>query len=131
MRLATSCPEASPAWGPAPVVAVPAAMTSGQQPEHAVVEPEEGRGTSRSAEPGLVVRGSPVHQDDGVDQEEHGGEEVHHDQVRVELGVDDDPAQHGLGQDPGHQATAQPDQVAPPGPPEDRAQEGGRHRDGR
>jgi hypothetical protein len=70
-------------------------------------------------------------QDDGVGQQDHGGEEVHHDQVRVELRVDDDPAQHGLRQNSGDQAAAQVDQVPPPRPAEDGGEEGGRHGDGK
>jgi hypothetical protein len=69
-------------------------------------------------------------QDDGVRQEDHGGEEVHHDEIRVELGVDHDPAEYGLGHHPADQAAAQPDQIPATGSAEDGAQQGRRHRDG-
>ena len=55
---------------------------------------------------------------------------MHHDHVGVELRVDDDPAEDGLGQHADHEPAAQPDQVAPAGCAEERAQEGGDHRDG-
>ena len=69
-------------------------------------------------------------QDDGIGQQDHGGEEVHHDQIRVEFRVDHDPPQHRLGQNPDDQAAAQVDQVAPAGAAKDGGQEGGGHDDG-
>ena len=53
---------------------------------------------------------------------------MHHDQVGIELGVDDDPAQYGLRQHPHDQATAQVDQVTPTGSTEDGGQERRGHR---
>jgi hypothetical protein len=70
-----------------------------------------------------------VDQDDGVGHEHQGGNEVEHHPVGIELGQDDDPADHGLGQDARHQAAAQPDQVPPPGRAEDGGHEGQRHGD--
>ena len=101
----------------------------GEQRQQPVVETDEETGHQQAGRPGAVVAPVPVDEHDGVDQQEHGGEEVHHDHVGVELGVDDDAAQHRLGQDAGHQPAAQPDQVAPAGRAQDGAQEGGRHRE--
>ena len=128
--MATCCPELSPACGPGPGGGGAGRDHERQQREEPVVEADEGPGHQQAGRPRRVVAGGAVDQHHGVDQQEHGGEEVHHDDVGVELGVDDDPAEDGLGQHAGHEAAAQPDEVAPAGGAEDRAQEGGGHRHG-
>ncbi len=98
-----------------------------QERQGAVEEADQRPGHEEVAGTGRVVAGGAVDQDDGVDQQEHGGEEVHHDDVGVELGVDDDAAEDGLGQHAAHQPSAQPHQVAPARGAEDRAEEGRGH----
>ena len=60
-----------------------------------------------------VVEAVPVHEDDGVGDQEDGGHEVHHDQIGVQLGVDDDAPEDGLRQNARDQTAAQPHQIAP------------------
>ena len=96
-----------------------------EQPEEPVVEADEWPGYQEVRGSGRVVAGRAVHQHDRVDQQEHGGEEVHHDHVGIQLRVHDDPPEDGLGQDADHQAAAEPREVTPAGGAEDRAEEGG------
>ena len=102
----------------------------GQHHQHPVVQPQQRTGNEQSGRARPVVEPVTVHQHDGVDQQQHGGEEVHHDQIGIQLGVDDDPAQHGLGQYADDQASAEIHQVPTPRPPEDRPQERRCHGDG-
>ena len=128
--MATCWPEASPACGPGAGRGGAGADDQRQQREEPVVEADERARHEEVGRARRVVAGRAVHEHHGVDQQQHGGEEVHHDDVGIELRVDDDPAEDGLGQDAGHEPAAQPDQVAPARGAEDGAEEGRRHGDG-
>ena len=101
-----------------------------EEGEQAVVEADEWPGYQQAAGAGAVLAGGSVHEDDRVDEEEHRRVEVHHDDVGVQLRVDDDATEDGLSQHPRHQAAAQPHEVAAAGRAEDRAEEGGGDGDG-
>ncbi len=98
----------------------------GQQQDQGPAEEQDGPADQQMARAGGVVPARPVEEDDGVHHQRHGGQEMDHDQVRVQLRVDDDAAHDGLEQDATDQAGAQPDQVAAERP----AAEGGQERGG-
>ena len=58
-------------------------------------------------------------EDDGVDQEQHGQQEVGHDVGRRQFVQDRFPAEDDLCKDPGHQAQGQGQKVAPARPAPD------------
>ena len=96
-----------------------------EEGEQAVVEADERPGHQQVARAGAVLAGGAVDEDDRVDDEEHRRVEVHHHEVGVQLRVDDDAPEDGLGEHARHQPAAQPDEVAAAGRAEHRAEERG------
>ena len=91
-----------------------------QQHQEPPAQRRTGRGTTRVAGARPVLAGRAVHQHHGVDDQEHRGQEVDHDHVGVELGVDDDGADGPPGPAPRR-----------PGPRRARSGPGGTAGDGR
>ena len=100
IRLAITCPEDSPPERSGARRRCPGGDHEAQDDQDAVEQLEEAPRHQEPSRPGPVVPVGAVDQDDGVCQQDHGGEEVHHDEIRVELRVHDDPAEDGLGQIP-------------------------------
>ena len=134
-------PPGPPAWGPAPVVAVPAAITTASRPTMTwpltsrrlrARRPSRTTGDTRveadaAPVPPSTTTADPLeHQDEGVGQQGDAHHEVGHDDVRVELGVDDHRAQDRLADDAPEEAGRQPHQV----PPARRPQQRGHQRHG-
>ena len=105
-----------PASGPVPVTTVPAAsitaVTAVSSPASTRRSVRTGGGAGARPAAAQVERGRSGVQDHRAGQDDRGGQqEVRRHHRRVQLGQHDDPADHGLGDDPERQDRRQPDQV--------------------
>ena len=101
----------------------------GQQDDETAAEQHDRSGHEPVAGAGGVVPAAAVEEHDRVDDQRQRGEEVDHDEVRIELRVDDDAAHDGLEQDAADQSGREPREVAPERPAAERREEGGRDDD--